>query len=139
MRLPRVRFTVQRLMAAVAVVAIAFGAEMTRRRSVSYRDKANRCASIEAGWRDGGESYDRSAAKHKKDLRELEAYAEGYGGHFRESWKPLIDPATQSVTLASGKAEICHRWAAYWGALRVKYERAARRPWLPVEPDPPLP
>jgi hypothetical protein len=126
-------------MAAVTVVAIAFGAEMTRRRSVSYRDQANRYALIEADWRRGGEGWDRTAAERKKHLRELEAYAGGYGGRFRESWKPLIDPATQSVTMACGKAEDCYRRAAYWGALRVKYDRAARRPWLPVEPDPPRP
>jgi hypothetical protein len=28
---------------------------------------------------------------------------------------------------------------AYHGELKVKYERAATRPWLPVEPDPPPP
>jgi hypothetical protein len=27
--------------------------------------------------------------------------------------------------------------AAYHDALKIKYERAARYPWLPVEPDPP--
>jgi hypothetical protein len=29
--------------------------------------------------------------------------------------------------------------AAYHGALKLKYERAALYPWLPVEPDPPVP
>jgi hypothetical protein len=29
--------------------------------------------------------------------------------------------------------------AAHFAALRRKYERAARHPWLPVEPDPPTP
>jgi hypothetical protein len=43
----------------------------------------------------------------------------------------------------------CHDWdkfaelsaarAAYHTALVQKYERAARYPWLPVEPDPPEP
>src|SRR4051812_43911225 len=28
---------------------------------------------------------------------------------------------------------------AYHAALRIKYERAARYPWLAVEPDPPAP
>ena len=31
------------------------------------------------------------------------------------------------------------RRADYHGAMRRKYERAARYPWLPVEPDPPEP
>jgi hypothetical protein len=126
-------------MIAVAIVAVAIGAEMTRRRSVSYREKANRYTSYEATWRDDGERLDRSAAERKKHLRELEAYAMSGGGEFRESWKPLIDSATRSATLASGQAENSYRRSAYWGALRAKYERAARRPWLPVEPDPPQP
>jgi hypothetical protein len=29
--------------------------------------------------------------------------------------------------------------AAYHKSLKLKYERAARYPWLPVEPDPPMP
>jgi len=29
------------------------------------------------------------------------------------------------------------KWAPYYGQLRIKYERAARYPWLVVPPDPP--
>jgi hypothetical protein len=29
--------------------------------------------------------------------------------------------------------------SAYHRDLRIKYERAARYPWLPVDPDPPIP
>jgi hypothetical protein len=29
--------------------------------------------------------------------------------------------------------------AAYHRGLRIKYERATRYPWLPVDPDPPIP
>ena len=29
--------------------------------------------------------------------------------------------------------------ADYHGQLAAKYEKARRRPWLPVEPDPPMP
>jgi hypothetical protein len=35
--------------------------------------------------------------------------------------------------------QIGRRRAEHYEALRVKYERAARYPWLPVEPDPPDP
>ena len=137
MRWPRMRFTVRWLMVGVAIVAIACGAVMLRRRSISYRATANRYALIEARWRKGGKSWDKTAAEQRKHLREVEAYADGGGGRFRESWKPLIDSATQGFTLASGKAADCYQWAAYWGSLRAKYDQAARRPWLPVEPDPP--
>ena len=107
MRLPRM--TTRRWMAAVAVVAIAFGAEMTRRRSVSYRGKANGYALKRPRLRTAARTYDQITAERKKHLREVEAYAEGYGGRFRADWKPLIDPTTQSATLASEKAENCHR------------------------------
>ena len=135
MRLPRM--TTRRWMILIATVAIAFGAELMRRRSVSYRATANRYAFEEAKTRAWGETSDRSAAERQKHLREIQAFAEGGGGAFRASWNPLIDSATRCLTLASGEAEFCHRMAAHWGALRAKYERAARRPWLPVEPDPP--
>ena len=36
-------------------------------------------------------------------------------------------------------AEQATRRAAYHASLKRKYERAARYPWLPVEPDPPPP
>src|SRR4051812_18331784 len=127
MRLPRM--TTRRWMIAVAIVGVAIGAEMTRRRSFAYRNKASRYASLEATWRDAGERSDRIAAERKEHLREIEAFADSGGGQFRAGWKPLIDSATQTVTVASGKAEVFYRRAAYWGALRVKYERAVRRPW----------
>jgi hypothetical protein len=37
------------------------------------------------------------------------------------------------------RAEYLQRNADYHAQLARKYERAARYPWLPVEPDPPLP
>jgi hypothetical protein len=137
MRWPRM--TTRRWLILIAIVAIACGAEMMRRRSVSCRAKANRYALEEAKTRARGERSDRSAAECKKHLREIQAFAESGGGAFRVSWKSLIDSATRSATIASDQAEHCHRWAAYWGALKAKYERAARRPWLPMEPDPPRP
>jgi hypothetical protein len=48
----------------------------------------------------------------------------------------------ERVAEATGRPEEAARWrarAAYFDRLRHKYERAAARPWLPVEPDPPPP
>jgi hypothetical protein len=120
----------------IAMVAIAFGAEMMRRQSVTYRKKANLYASYEARARDWGKTADRYAAERRKHLLEIQAFAESGGGEFRASWKSLIDPAIRSLTLASMEAEKCHRIAAHWAALRAKYDRATRRPWLAVAPDP---
>jgi hypothetical protein len=137
MRWPRM--TTRRLMILIAIVAIAFGATMMRRRSVSYRARANRYALEEAKTQAWAVKSDRSAAESKKHLREIQAFAESGDGAFRARWKSLIDSASRSATIASDQAENCHRWAAYWGALNAKYERAARRPWLAAEPDPPPP
>jgi hypothetical protein len=137
MRLPRM--TTRRWMAAVAIVAVAIGGEMMRRRSVSYRGQANRYALAEAKVRTWGKNSDQRTAEHKKHLRKVQSFAESGGGAFRASWKSFIDSATRSVTLASEEAERFHRLAAHYAALRMKYERAARYPWLPVEPDPPKP
>jgi hypothetical protein len=35
--------------------------------------------------------------------------------------------------------ERARRHVAYWGSIVAKYERAARYPWLPFEPDLPRP
>ena len=45
--MPRFRFTIRRMMIAVAIVGIALGGEMMRRRWASYLDDARRCALIE--------------------------------------------------------------------------------------------
>lgn len=48
-------------------------------------------------------------------------------------WQPR-GPEPSPARLARMKA-----MAAYYGMMRKKYERAARYPWLPIEPDPPPP
>ena len=89
MRLPRVRFTVRRMMVAVAVVAV--------------------CVTI--------------AVPYLSDLSQrYEAKANGH-------W------LSRSACEAEGKS----RLAAYYESLADKYHRAARWPFLPVAPDPPLP
>lgn len=39
----------------------------------------------------------------------------------------------------AAERERARRLRDYYAALKVKYERAAARPWLPVAPDPPAP
>jgi hypothetical protein len=58
--------------------------------------------------------------------------------------RALLFPSERKDLLES--AEISERVAKHEGiradyqaALKTKYERAARYPWLPVEPDPPEP
>jgi hypothetical protein len=88
MWLPRVRFTVRRMMVAVAVLAISMAAGL---RWFDLRSRAR-------------------------------AYA---------FWA-----AVSPVSFKGPKGE---RLATHYDLLRLKYEWAARYPWLPVAPDPPEP
>ncbi|HWE36906.1 MAG TPA: hypothetical protein VG406_10100 [Isosphaeraceae bacterium] len=48
-------------------------------------------------------------------------------------------PFDPSADYERRAVEHWNRSADYHEALRIKYEQAARRPWLPVSPDPPRP
>jgi hypothetical protein len=111
MRLPRVRFTVRRLMIVVAVAAglMAAWVGLARLRLLSsdYRARAEQHAGIE------------------ETLRRIVA----------------SDGADAPVDISPGPGLRSRRFTAravaeHEAALRRKYERAARYPWLPVEPDP---
>ena len=107
MRVPRLRFTVQRMMIAVAVVAILFGmAAGLWRRHVSFK---------------------RLADKYAKKVDD-------------EAWKSSIIEHLRFRSEPERRAEDEYlRLAEYYDELKMKYERAAARPWLPVESDRPPP
>jgi hypothetical protein len=109
MRMPRVRFTVRRLMIAVAVAALLLGGDVLWRKRAGYLARAN----VEAA----SEMQSRALIKVYESAIETSAapsVADGY-----RHW-----------------VEVHREEADYHGRLRRKYERAARYPWLPVEPDP---
>jgi hypothetical protein len=112
MRFPRVRFTVWRLMVAVAVFATATWGGQLAARGYSYRKMSDYHAAskarIESEW--SLEFQWKRALGHFPACRTLEVQAE-------DAWKQ----------------------AEWHVQMKVKYERAAARPWLPVEPDPPEP
>jgi hypothetical protein len=114
MGLPYLRITVGRLMIVAAVAAALMaawvGIARLRRLSSDFRARAEQHAGIE------------------ETLRRIVA----------------SDGADAPVDISLGPGLRSRRftvWAVaeYEAALRRKYERAARYPWLPVEPDPPEP
>jgi hypothetical protein len=111
MRWPRVRFTVRRMMVAVAVVAVGLGALILIARSHAYSVRA------------GNHGY--------REWRCWEAIRV-YGADPRGV--TLRGPEPVEVFIDRSR-----RLAGYYATLRRKYEQAAARPWLPVEPDPPEP
>jgi hypothetical protein len=105
MRVPRVRFTVRRMMVAVAVVALLLAWMQAEKRIGELRDSYYWQMAIHAG------------------LEELETE----GG--------VIRGFSGGPTVVKPNA----RRAAYHAAMRRKYKRAYRYPWLPIAPDPPIP
>src|SRR5690348_5053060 len=109
MRLPRM--TTRRWMAAVLVLALA----LYDRRVQQHRQALARlCGIADRGVRHTGAAY-----RLDRDREVLHT----------------VTPEIPARTPAEVEAR--HRRSSYWVALNANYERAAARPWLRVEPDPP--
>ncbi len=114
MRVPRVRFTVRRLMVVVAVVALAFGIVRLWALRQLYLQKAAEHAGFRAYVLNSPDSI-----RHW----EFRWTDQRMGQPASYPW-PAGPPFVPAIT-------------KYHDDMRIKYERAARYPWLPVEPDPP--
>lgn len=123
MRMPR--FRIRTLMIAVAVVAVltacAAGAWRLNRLSRYYRSQAAILSHAE-----------KRATEGLKDQEEELASIAKRDPLARAKLKDFEDVARHCAGQYAALAE-------HAAALKLKYERAARYPWLPVEPDPPEP
>jgi hypothetical protein len=112
MRFPRVRFTVRRMMVAVAIVAVATAMGVTLyRRSQRFRGIA-------------------AAFVLKEDLATVVPSVSP--DEVRETYRPGASYWEVRVVAKPKNA-------AYYTQMRMKYERYSRYPWLLVTPDPPEP
>jgi hypothetical protein len=132
MKFPRPRFTVRQLMIAVAVVAVAFGYQNAVRR----RD-----------------TFEFMALFHRQEMEACRDYLAGAtvqstGGDGRTTYRRMVptgpDPGIADARSRGWGVELFERASlkrleAYHAEMKQKYERAARYPWLPVEPEPPEP
>ncbi len=113
MKIPRVSFTVRRMMVAVAVVALLIGIARLWRTRQLYLEKA----ADHAGFR---------ALVLRSPL--TIAY-----------WESRWSDQHEGKPAGPGGPPFVPARAAYHEAMRLKYERAARYPWLSVPSDPPAP
>src|SRR5262249_5675012 len=134
MRLPR--FRLRTLMIVVAVAAVATGAEGMRRRHTAFRSIAQLHArhgvlhrEVAATFQAGVET-DQEIASFFREAVERES-GNKLHREIRDRTEKLV--ATEKIN-----AERYAKLAAYHARLRAKYERAARYPFLPVPPDPPM-
>jgi hypothetical protein len=144
MPLLRVRFTVRRMMVAVAIIAVgAWGASLIPL-AAEYRQRAwlaARAEEVLGVLEDAAQRAEQTAGRD----------ADAEGGQIERPWDDLVSLAIRPqagdpVLADSGTAAASAREAAHYGRLRqrcaslkAKYDRAARYPWLPVAPDPPAP
>ena len=114
MRLPRPRFTVRRLMIAIAIVAVFLGVWLwAERRRARFKALAH--------WHDMQVVYVvvEYLLPDGSCIFEVTSLPQKIGD-------PHVPPRQQRICT--------------WNyQLAQKYRRAARYPWLPVEPDPPEP
>src|SRR5438309_201066 len=107
MRLPR--FRLRTLMVAVAGVALAIGAEVLRRRREVFLVKVELYSQEEAVYRQSIEVFSR---------------------------RPLPVSSLKTTMWMIPDPDVDRKRAEFLAGLRLKYERAARHPWLSVAPDP---
>ena len=143
MRVPRVRFTMRWLLIAVAVVAIALGAEARRRRASSlaqrYATKGSLCFVLAAvnervAFNDP-EHFASAASLLNRTIQQIEAKTIEVEPALASAIRRLVP--VQPID----PSEIAwhRRLSVHYKALYEKYERAWQYPFLPLAPDPPEP
>jgi hypothetical protein len=125
MRMPRIGFTVGWLMTAVAAAGCLAGAEAMRRRSSDFRRLADihKLELCEIG---------------DENLPDLDGRGWGFWVSDDPDRRPSPSPANMAAKIAKWEKSKDRR-IAFHASMYRKYERAARYPWLAVEPDPPEP
>jgi hypothetical protein len=145
MRLPRLRFTVRRLMLVVAIAGLIMGGGVSGHRmwelSRYYAGHAQSSKAQERYCRGSADLYMYAAQRTEETARLLTAVV-STRGLARKSLRSegYSDESVQwrAVGLRKLAADRASK-AVELGAQARKYDRAARYPWLPVEPDRPEP
>lgn len=116
MKIPRIRFSVWRMMLVVGVLAVVFGVVRLSMLQQRYLEKAANHASFRS-----------RILRSTEEIRYWEARwrDQRLGKPAQYPW-PAEPPFVPAI-------------AKYHDDMTIKYERAARFLWLPVVPDPPAP
>ena len=146
MRLPR--FRIRTMMIAVVVVALLTAAWRLQALSADYDfRRAQAAAKASESWV-SMKSVEAQIQKVDQKLSEVLAHwdtklAADETGSLRQMMGGTVDDVKRVYERihASSVSDLRRYTAAheYYRLLERKYQRAARYPWLPVEPDPPKP
>jgi hypothetical protein len=133
------RFRIRTLMIAVSLCALAIETYRLKRLSDDYRAKAD-----SAGVREGAyrqiyaleiKTVDWAAAR----IKDEEPLPPGGPPELRKEIEAARLLLHNGYAEVEADAELDGKLASYYQQLRLKFERAARYPWLTVPPDPPEP
>jgi hypothetical protein len=116
---PRVRFTIKRMMVAVAILGLIMGGSRMAWLSIRYRRAAQYYATLERFFR----QVQRLAQENVKSQDELALLVGS-------------SPLLENKLARTAAAVTFQHTGDYYAALRRKYERAAFCPWFPVGEDP---
>jgi tetratricopeptide (TPR) repeat protein len=155
MRFFRVRFTVRRIMAVVAVLALVLGVSVEAIRLKRQRDKFRSLAAghgqQETFYRQMEQSAIEMAQIEESSGESTTAFFESmrnpaqprFGGpkaqEMRRRWAEFTEQQKDEAAKERAQAAMYHESAKYHAALKQKYLRAAACPWRSIEPDGPPP
>jgi hypothetical protein len=114
------RLTIRRLMLLVAGLAVIFGFAAWMIRMTARSNQ-----------------FDRRAARHAQTYFLHHAYVDTYPALVENLKKGGVPP--ENVPRVTGGIDRDMRLRDYHAAMKAKYERLARYPWLSETPDPPGP
>jgi hypothetical protein len=149
MRFMRPRFTIRWLMILVAIVAVSLAGTVLTVRLKRRAERFSQRATVFAEWED----YSRTmlavdvqrltSIAHSRELNaEILRNSDRFSPEFRELVKKMMSLLkNDEMSLDDLARDIQYHRAcrAHEAQMRQKYERAARRPWERVAPDPPAP
>ncbi len=135
--MPRFRFTVRRMMVAVAIVAITLGTVVLHRRRALYLENANIHSQVAETYSDLGARLAGKPGRWFVPINDLpdNTLVKIVGeGPDRLVYYPANSPTPIAESEAASLAAKCIREAESYDREARRYARAARRPWLAIAP-----
>ena len=139
MRSPRFRFTLRWMMVAVATVAVTISGWQGYKRRLEYLNRARSAAETQGRFEEMLTDLLGTSNRGPKDSREFSCNGFIVRSDYRYGPHRIFCPTTADTPASEesirGLVAACRKSIAYEAGLRRKYERAARFPWMSVEPD----
>jgi hypothetical protein len=141
------RFKVRTLLILVMLAGVGVGGYVLRRRSAEYRRLAESAMSAEMELAELASGFRGIADDESRwlecfsNLRPAPFGPERVAAARRVAGLPVssLDEIRADVDEFRCLATVCERRRDRQAGIKLKYQYAARYPWLPVEPDPPVP